>query len=122
IHDWAEHNPWVAHRPQRVAKARAAAGVRWQKGKRVANEIEPNAVSMQGACPEHNLAIPTSPHLTSKSETHPNPPFQGVSFSKTGGLTVRQVRQLNGEIYESMRDPKVDFETAMKTACARLLI
>jgi hypothetical protein len=68
IHDWAEHNPWAANRPGRVEKARAAAGARWER-KRAVSEPEPNAVSMPGACSEHDLAMPTSPHLTSPPDT-----------------------------------------------------
>lgn len=70
IHDWAEHNPWAANRPGRVEKARAAAGARWER-KRAA---EPNAVSMQAVCSEHDLAMPTSPHLTSPPDTTKTPP------------------------------------------------
>lgn len=53
-------------------------------------------------------------------ETHPNPPFQGGHSGKP--LTVRQVRHLNLEIYEAMRDTRVDLKTAVETACARLLL
>jgi hypothetical protein len=73
IHDWAEHNPWAATRPARVAKARAAAGTRWERKRATTiEESEPNAVGMQGACSEHVLAMPTSPHHTSPQSPPPS--------------------------------------------------
>jgi hypothetical protein len=68
----------------------------------------------------------------SRSTTLPNPPFQGGDFvlgstskektARARELTVRERRHLNEHIYESMRDPRVDFSSAVETACARLVI
>lgn len=67
------------------------------------------------------IAIRKNQEPLNQNLTHPNPPFQGGNFVQKA-LTVRQVRHLNLEIYESMRDPRVDLKTAVETACARLLI
>jgi hypothetical protein len=69
VHDWAEHNPWAANRPRRVEKARAAAGARWESKHSAIEKSEPSAASMHGACSEHVLAMPTSPHLTTPPDT-----------------------------------------------------
>jgi hypothetical protein len=70
IHDWAEHNPYAASRPSRVANARAAASVRW-KSKRVA--FDRNATSIQGACESQQTAMPASPHLAPPHNAGVNP-------------------------------------------------
>jgi hypothetical protein len=87
--------------------------------------------------PRHQSGGTMSPdsRIDSGSTTHPNPPFQGGNFAlastskeKTprariaGGLSVRDRRQLNQEIFSVMQDPRVDFDSALQTACARLLI
>lgn len=38
IHDWADHNPWVAGAEDRQAKAQFAAKSRWSKGSRLSTE------------------------------------------------------------------------------------
>lgn len=66
------------------------------------------------------------PVLEPVKSNPPNPPSHSCArFEKP--LTVRQIRHLNAEIFECMRtkdpiSPRVDFETAVTTACARLLI
>jgi len=76
-------------------------------------------------------AIAPNSRSDSRSKTLPNPPFQGgdlISSStskenvRARELTTRERRCLNQEIYEAMRDPRVDFNLAVETACARLLI
>lgn len=101
IHDWAEHNPWAANRPGRVEKARAAAGARWER-KRVTSASEPNAVSMQGACYEHDLAMPTSPHLTSPPDTTSKSPPP----SKESVLPLKE----DARARESTRSSKKDYD------------
>jgi hypothetical protein len=68
----------------------------------------------------------------SRSTTLPSPPFQGGDFvldstskektARARELTVRERRHLNQQIYESMQDPRIDFTSAVETACARLVI
>jgi hypothetical protein len=62
VHEWQNHQPYIAERPKRIAKARKAAGVRWKRqrtqtpGKNVA---PPKARSYTGtefvpvACSKH---------------------------------------------------------------------
>lgn len=63
VHDWEEHNPWAANRPQRIVAAREAAKARWA-----------NAKGMRGACDQHETAMPHSPlpspthHTTEKQK------------------------------------------------------
>lgn len=90
----------------------------------------------------HQSDAATAPNsrLDSRSSTLPNPPFQGGNLvsdstskeyaresSETSTdfhrrLTRRDRNRLNEQIYLSMRDPRVDFNSAMETACARLMI
>jgi hypothetical protein len=60
IHDWAQHNPWAAGRPGRIAAAKLAANSRWER-----KRVEGDAHSMQSACESHESALPTSPPPTS---------------------------------------------------------
>lgn len=76
IHDWAEHNPWAAGRPSRIAAARGAANARWAKKHDSGTDVD--AHRMQPACAPHETALPTSPHLTTlpdhtAPETNPPP-------------------------------------------------
>jgi hypothetical protein len=71
IHDWAQHNPWAAGRPARIACAKAAAAKRWH-GSRTASE--PDSQRMPTACEPHESAMPTSPHRTSAPDTTTEPP------------------------------------------------
>jgi hypothetical protein len=93
VHDWEEHNPWVASRPQRIAKAKAAAAARWDKrnqhdrscpsndeddrkhwnegnsGKiptpdEMCGGSKSDAQSIAQSCSEHVLAMPSSPLLS----------------------------------------------------------
>jgi len=71
IHDWKEHNPWAAGRPERIAAAKKAAKARWQSPD---DQQGDGAVCMQGACDPHVSAMPTSPPLTiTPDTTTPNP-------------------------------------------------
>jgi Helix-turn-helix domain len=84
--------------------------------------------------PRHQSGGTMSPDSRndSRSTTLPSPPFQGGNFvldstskektARARELTVRERRHLNQQIYESMRDPRVDFSSAVETACARLVI
>jgi len=52
VHDWAEHNPWVANRDQRVKAAKDAAAARW-KAPRAETHVsarDANADGMRSAC------------------------------------------------------------------------
>jgi hypothetical protein len=71
IHDWAEHNPWAATRPQRTEAAKKAAAVRWES-KHAA--IEPDAKRIRPVCGSHETAMPSSPLLTPPPDTTSNPP------------------------------------------------
>lgn len=79
IHDWAEHNPWAATRPQRAEAAKKAAAARW-KSKQAA--VEPDAQRMRPACESHETAMPSSPLLTSPPDTTSNlPPLKESDFA-----------------------------------------
>jgi hypothetical protein len=102
IHDWVQHNPWAAGRPQRVAVARAAANKRWHDEH--SKSAKPDAQGMPTACVSHESAMPTSPHLTTKPKTLPNPPFQGGNGdSSPRRLTSRETKRLNERIYSLQR-------------------
>jgi hypothetical protein len=114
----------------------------------IPGEPIPDAPLVQSLHPVQQLhqpgaAIAPNSRVDSRSATLPNPPFQGGDFvsnpsstskatrareaSETPNdfhnkLTTRDRRYLNQEIYASMRDPRVDFSTAVETAAARLLI
>ncbi len=79
IHDWAEHNPWAAGRPDRIKSAKDAANARWQNKRTVS---EADAQRMRAACEPHETAMPTSPHLTTLPDhTKPDPPsLENESF------------------------------------------
>jgi hypothetical protein len=101
---------------------------------------EPLVAPRHQVTPRHQSGGTMSPNSRkdSRSTTLPNPPFQGgdsfpTSTSKEnararemsargGKLTARERRHLTQAIYESMQDPAVDFNSAVQTACARLLI
>lgn len=63
IHDWAEHNPWAAGRPARIAAAKIAAKTRWQL-----RDSDPDAARMRTACDSHESAMPHSPPLTTPQD------------------------------------------------------
>lgn len=133
IHDWVEHNPWAAGRPERKASARKAANARWEKLHSKGTNID--AQRMQSACESHETALPTSPHLTTEKQTHPNPPFQGGNEdSNPRRLTPRETQRLNQRInllqrahldqYGNQRFddagkaiPALDFDEALGQAC-----
>ncbi len=71
IHDWAEHNPWAATRPQRTEAAKKAAAARWKSKQTAAG---PDALRMRPACDPHETAMPSSPLLTTPPHTTSNPP------------------------------------------------
>jgi hypothetical protein len=72
IHQWAEHNPWAAGRPDRIKSAKEAANARWQNKRTVS---DPDTQRMRSACESHETAMPTSPHLTTLPDhTTPDPP------------------------------------------------
>lgn len=77
IHDWAEHQPFVAGRPARVEQARRAAEARWGKGRDSASSqhadsmpaaSDQHAGSMQGASSEHSGACPLPPTTPSNKK------------------------------------------------------
>jgi len=63
LHDWAEHQPWIASAPTRKAKARLAAAARWGAS-RADSACYEHATSMLRASNEHanrNAPIHTDP-------------------------------------------------------------
>jgi hypothetical protein len=69
VHDWAEHNPWAATRPERTRSAKKAAAARWAK---MQGASDPHAT----LCEPHETAMPSSPHLSSPLDTaKPIPPL-----------------------------------------------
>ena len=74
IHDWADHQPYVATRASRVQRARELANVRWEKERR--------ARAMQPASDTHTeamLTTLTTPHHT----TLPTPKRTSVRNKRT---------------------------------------
>jgi hypothetical protein len=81
LHDWDDHQPWIASAPERKAKAQHAAGVRWGNHK--------ETPSKPIACSEHATSMPTAMPLSYPSPTDPirtvgieqnpsTPPLPGV--------------------------------------------
>lgn len=65
LHDWAEHQAYIIHAPERQAIAKHAAGVRW------ASRV--NALSMLPACPENAHSAKQQCPLPSPDPS-PDPP------------------------------------------------
>lgn len=66
IHDWAEHQPYVSHAPDRVARAKRAADARW----RAKNDATRNAPSNAGSNADGNAPTPTpTPEEKGESES-----------------------------------------------------
>jgi hypothetical protein len=100
IHDWAEHNPWAATRPQRTEAAKKAAAARW-KSKQVA--VEPDAQRMRPACDSHETAMPSSPLLSSPHLTTVKQARMRAAFAQP---TLEQVSQYCQERRNTV-DPEV---------------
>jgi uncharacterized protein YdaU (DUF1376 family) len=83
---------------------------------------------------KHHKAHPANTHANAvqmhsqpqpqsqQTSTHPNPPSPRRTDSKNQKITVRDRRALNDLIYEIQRDPRIDYETALRTACAQLTL
>lgn len=83
IHDYVEHQPWVAKSPERKEKAKKAADKRWgnepdatTNNQQLSKNID--ATSMQSACGEHDQALlnddfSNAPFLTLPILTSPSP-------------------------------------------------
>jgi hypothetical protein len=65
IHDWDQHNPFSASAEKRIASAKKAAAVRWDRNGN-ADSCEPNAKRMRVAC-EPNAEC--NPHNTTQHNT-----------------------------------------------------
>src|SRR5207249_7422496 len=79
LHDWQDHNPYCVGEEDRKANARRAAEIGWQKRRAAMNAAlgipedapgiqtasEPQADSMQGACPTVTVPLPPLPPLPS---------------------------------------------------------
>jgi hypothetical protein len=108
IHDWAEHNPYVASRPQRAEAARLAAEARWKRttpeqraaaGRQAANarwkdetasdgkpdasgmhaEGTHDACGMRAACVPPSLPYPTKPKNNLRAKRVALPEGFGIS-------------------------------------------
>jgi len=64
VHDWIEHNPYAASRPQRIESARKAAVERWKKKNGRSPAMRPDANRNTESCDPHQSAMPTPPHPT----------------------------------------------------------
>jgi hypothetical protein len=70
IHQWAEHNPWVAEREARSEAARVGARVKWERQRaQSGSKSGTDAVAMQPQCnrnatAEHDDMLPTQPNPT----------------------------------------------------------
>jgi hypothetical protein len=93
LHDWLDHQPWVANRPARVEAARAAARKRWSK--EVA--CEPDATRMQpacdgnaSACDPHESAMPprTTLHTRTTPTTRETSPSELSSDARKGKVVL----------------------------------
>lgn len=62
LHDWAEHQPWVVHAPDRTAKARKAAEVRWGQPKHATSMLRASIENAQGNAPSP-IPSPTPNHI-----------------------------------------------------------
>jgi hypothetical protein len=109
IHDWAEHNPWAATRPQRIEKARAAASVRWRHKQ---TPCESHAPSMQSACDSQGTGMPYSPHLSTPHRTTSPPPSANSSFASE----ENQYGQMDFDERDLRRLADARKETEMKLA------
>lgn len=75
LHQWAEHQPWVCNRGERIESARNAARSRWDKVKnrpvKTADFTGSDAGRMRGACEPH--ADSNAPNPTQPNPTHTQP-------------------------------------------------
>lgn len=75
IHDWPEHNPYVASHPDRSEQARAAVNVRWerQRAKKAAEEAA-RAAEMQGQSDANDTGSNTESYGSYTVSTTSNTP------------------------------------------------
>jgi hypothetical protein len=128
IHDWAEHNPYAANRPARVAQAKAAANKLWKKKRAACDEHAP---SMLPACDEHDSAMPPSLPLHSPP-LHSPPGAKSKACARPARPTLEEVaaycRERGNQVdpqkffdhYESNgwmvgRNPMKDWQAAVRT-------
>src|SRR5713226_5868950 len=75
VHEWAEHQPYIADRPERIAKARRAARVRWKRPRPMRG-----TEFMLLASSEHTTGIPDACAEQGNS-TAPAPPFTSIPLT-----------------------------------------
>ena len=86
VHDWADHQPWVCKRGERIESARNAAKSRWEKvrqSSQVVDSVDSNAKRMRGACEadaERNAPNPTqpNPNPTQQEQKQKQPPSRAA--------------------------------------------
>ncbi len=133
IHQWAEHQPWVAGRQRRVDAATTAATARWERernaaGKRPASEadaqrINKDAEGMRPACDPHAPGInpqcgssetampPTQPNPTQPNERSkaiaPSAPAKRSTQLPAGFDMTDEMRQF--ALGQGVADPAKEF-------------
>jgi hypothetical protein len=99
--------PW-----REIRGGSTATGLRESNSGPTGVQLEPGGSPAAGGATKEESSVEPS-----QNQTLPLiPPLRG------GKLTVRQLRQLNDEIFRVMEDPQVELESAVETACARLLL
>lgn len=71
LHDWEEHQPWVVHAPERSAKAKHAAKMRWGNKEDATSILPASNGHPSGNAPS---PIPYPSPIPSPTNTPPNPP------------------------------------------------
>jgi len=70
VHGWAEHQPWVSNRDQRIAAAKRAANARWHRSDDLTRASEADAQSMPAACVTDTQRMPDA---SGSGAPNPNP-------------------------------------------------
>lgn len=74
IHDWAEHNPFAATRPKRVAAAKEANRIRWNR-ERNADSYDSDATRTKADSPPHHTTTLHTTPLKPKTKVADAPVF-----------------------------------------------
>lgn len=123
VHDWVEHNPWVANRGQRIDKARRAAEARWnQKSDEMLGAKEISAPSIPDSSSLHAQSMPQA---SISDALHPTPLLQtqptenqtpsseqscDAEPTRTGNVTTAVGRRLSALLKSEILRNKPDFK------------
>jgi hypothetical protein len=101
VHDWKDHNPYVASHKGRSEAARAAANERWKKAKQ-SNDEDADACEPQ--CDSHDSALPNASDGNAPSPSPSPDPYPSPSAVPAASALVLDAK----EPRPSRKKPKVD--------------